>query len=56
MRESGPVRIAVADDHEVVRDGLAELLNTQADFTVRDHMRHDQPPTSYALVRGYFEW
>jgi len=34
MRESGPVRIAVADDHEVVRDGLAELLNTQADFTV----------------------
>ncbi len=34
MKESGPVRIVVADDHEVIRDGLAELLNTQADFTV----------------------
>lgn len=28
------VRIVVADDHEVVRDGFAELLNTQPDFTV----------------------
>jgi DNA-binding NarL/FixJ family response regulator len=34
MTESGPVRIVVADDHDVVRDGFAELLNTQADFTV----------------------
>ena len=34
MKESGPVRIVVADDHEVIRDGLTELLNTQADFTV----------------------
>jgi DNA-binding NarL/FixJ family response regulator len=28
------VRIVVADDHQVVRDGFAELLNTQPDFTV----------------------
>jgi DNA-binding NarL/FixJ family response regulator len=28
------VRIIVADDHQVVRDGFAELLNTQPDFTV----------------------
>ncbi len=29
-----PVRIVVADDHEVVRSGFASLLDTQADFTV----------------------
>jgi DNA-binding NarL/FixJ family response regulator len=29
-----PIRLVVADDHQVVRDGLAELLNTQPDFTV----------------------
>jgi DNA-binding NarL/FixJ family response regulator len=28
------LRIVVADDHQVVRDGFAELLNTQPDFTV----------------------
>jgi DNA-binding NarL/FixJ family response regulator len=28
------VRIVVADDHEVVRAGFAELLDTRADFTV----------------------
>jgi DNA-binding NarL/FixJ family response regulator len=28
------VRIIVADDHEVVRDGFAELLDTQPDLTV----------------------
>ena len=28
------MRIVVADDHQVVRDGFAELLNTQPDFTV----------------------
>jgi DNA-binding NarL/FixJ family response regulator len=34
---SGPsstVRIVVADDHQVVRTGFAELLRTQPDFTV----------------------
>jgi DNA-binding NarL/FixJ family response regulator len=30
----GPLRIVVADDHQVVRDGFAGLLNTQPDFTV----------------------
>ncbi|MGF7237646.1 MAG: response regulator [Frankia sp.] len=29
-----PLRIVVADDHQVVRDGFAGLLDTQADFTV----------------------
>jgi len=31
---SAPVRIVVADDHEVVRGGFAALLGTQPDFTV----------------------
>jgi DNA-binding NarL/FixJ family response regulator len=34
---SGPsptIRIVVADDHQVVRTGFAELLHTQPDFTV----------------------
>jgi DNA-binding NarL/FixJ family response regulator len=31
---SAPVRIVVADDHQVVRDGFASLLDTQPDFTV----------------------
>jgi RNA polymerase sigma factor (sigma-70 family) len=34
VRSAGGVRIVVADDHQVVRDGFAELLNTQQDFTV----------------------
>jgi DNA-binding NarL/FixJ family response regulator len=29
-----PVRIVVADDHQIVRAGFAELLDTQPDFTV----------------------
>ena len=29
-----PVRIVVADDHQVIRTGFAALLNTQPDFTV----------------------
>ncbi len=34
MTAPHPVRIVVADDHQVVREGFAELLNTQPDFTV----------------------
>ena len=34
MTEERPVRIVVVDDHQVVRDGFAELLNTQPDFNV----------------------
>jgi DNA-binding NarL/FixJ family response regulator len=34
MSASAPVRIVVADDHQVVRDGFAGLLDTQSDFTV----------------------
>jgi DNA-binding NarL/FixJ family response regulator len=32
--DSPAVRIVVADDHQVVRDGFAGLLDTQPDFTV----------------------
>ncbi len=31
---SGVIRIVVADDHPIVRDGLVMVLNTQPDFTV----------------------
>ena len=31
---SAAIRIVVADDHQVVRTGFAELLRTQGDFTV----------------------
>ncbi len=31
---TGPIRILVADDHPVVRDGLVAILSTQADFEV----------------------
>jgi DNA-binding NarL/FixJ family response regulator len=31
---ANPIRILVADDHPVVRDGLVAMLNTQADFEV----------------------
>ena len=31
---SDPIRILIADDHPVVRDGLAAMLGTQADFSV----------------------
>jgi DNA-binding NarL/FixJ family response regulator len=34
MSTAPPVRIVVADDHQVVRAGFAELLDTQPDFTV----------------------
>jgi DNA-binding NarL/FixJ family response regulator len=30
----GPVRIVVADDHQIVRDGFARLLDSQPEFTV----------------------
>lgn len=30
----GPIRVAVADDHPVVRDGLIAMLETQPDFAV----------------------
>ena len=33
-RPTRPIRIVVADDHEVVRAGFAALLDTQPDFTV----------------------
>jgi DNA-binding NarL/FixJ family response regulator len=31
---AGTIRVVVADDHQVVRTGFAELLGTQPDFTV----------------------
>jgi DNA-binding NarL/FixJ family response regulator len=34
VTEAGAIRVVVADDQQVVRDGFAELLTTQPDFTV----------------------
>jgi len=34
MTSAPPVRLVVADDQQVVRDGFAALLDTQPDFTV----------------------
>ncbi|HEY2443563.1 MAG TPA: response regulator transcription factor [Streptosporangiaceae bacterium] len=34
MSSPSPIRIIVADDHQVVRTGFAALLDTQPDFTV----------------------
>ncbi len=34
MSDSEPVRVLIADDHPVFRDGLASLLGTQPDVTV----------------------
>ena len=34
MTDQAQVRIVIADDHPVVRDGLAAILSTQADFAV----------------------
>ncbi len=34
LQTGNPVRILIADDHPVVRDGLVAILNTQADFKV----------------------
>jgi DNA-binding NarL/FixJ family response regulator len=31
---TGPIRILIVDDHPIVRDGLAAILGTQADFVV----------------------
>jgi DNA-binding NarL/FixJ family response regulator len=33
-QRGAPIRVAVADDHPVVRDGLAAMLRTQPDFEV----------------------
>ncbi len=34
MRQSAPVRVLIADDHELVRRGLAMLLETEAGIQV----------------------
>ncbi len=34
MRETGRVRVVVVDDHPLMRKGLVDLLNEQADLTV----------------------
>lgn len=31
---AGPIRLLIVDDHPIVRDGLAAILGTQADFAV----------------------
>ena len=37
---SDPIRILIADDHAVVRDGLASMLEFEPDMTVAGHARN----------------
>ena len=39
-RMPDPIRILIADDHAVVRDGLAAMLEFQADMTVVGHAKN----------------
>ncbi|HEV3200896.1 MAG TPA: response regulator transcription factor [Bryobacteraceae bacterium] len=39
MQKTNPIRILIADDHAVVRDGLAAVLEFQSDMTVVAHAR-----------------
>ncbi len=39
MQKTNPIRILIADDHAVVRDGLAAVLEFQPDMTVAGHAR-----------------
>jgi CheY-like chemotaxis protein len=34
MREQSPLRVLIADDHEMVRRGLSLVLETEKDFCV----------------------
>ena len=45
----GQIRVAVADDHPVVRDGLVAMLETQSDFTVVGQAASG--PEALSLVR-----
>jgi hypothetical protein len=37
VTETGPIRVVVADDHQVVRDVFTELLNTPTGLHRRRH-------------------
>ena len=45
---SGPIRIVLADDHPVVREGLASMLETQPDLEIVGQA--DTGPAAVALV------
>ncbi len=47
---SAPIRVAVADDHPVVRDGLVAMLETQSDFVVVGEAGNG--PDALALVES----
>jgi two-component system, NarL family, response regulator len=40
MAAEGQIRVLIADDHDVVRDGLAAILEFQLDMTVVGHARN----------------
>jgi len=42
MKMDRPIRILIAEDHEVVREGLAAILNMQQDMTVVAHAANGQ--------------
>ncbi len=49
-RTQGKIRVLLADDHAVVRDGLARLLETNADIQVVGQARDGQQAIDLALV------
>jgi len=49
-RTHGKIRVLLADDHAVVRDGLARLLETNADIQVVGQARNGQQAIDLALV------
>ncbi len=48
-RAQDPIRILIADDHPVVRDGLVAMLGTQADFEVVAEAASGQEAVKRAL-------
>jgi DNA-binding NarL/FixJ family response regulator len=50
VRDGAPIRVAVADDHPVVREGLVAMLETQPDLEVAGQA--GTGPEALALVAG----
>lgn len=51
MRQSAPVRVLIADDHELVRRGLAMLLETEAGIQVVGEARTGREAVEAVLQR-----
>src|ERR1700759_3000629 len=49
LDERAPIRVMLADDHEIVRNGVAQILAEQADIEVIAHAQNGE--TAIALYR-----